>query len=54
MRKHVMDAVYASATPKNLLDGLTTVMKSLDADVLLNGGSKPLLEELNEVVIQPK
>ena len=54
MRKHVMDAVYASATPKNLLDGLSTVMKSLNADVLLNGGAKPLLEELNEVVIQPK
>ena len=54
MRKHVMDAVYASATSKNLLDGLSTVMKSLNADVLLNGGAKPLLEELNEVVIQPK
>ena len=54
MRKHVTDAVYASATPKNLLDGLSTVMKSLNADVLLNGGAKPLLEELNEVVIQPK
>ena len=54
MRKHVTDSVYASATPKNLLDGLSTVMKSLNADVLLNGGAKPLLEELNEVVIQPK
>ena len=54
MRKHIKDAVYASATPKNLLDGLSTVMKSLNADVLLNGGAKPLLEELNEVVIQPK
>ena len=54
MSKHVMDAVYASATPKNLLDGLSTVMKSLNADILLNGGAKPLLEELNEVVIQPK
>ena len=54
MRKHVMDAVYASATPKNLLDGLATVMKSLNADALLNGGAKPLLEELNEVVIKPK
>ena len=28
------------------------VMKSLNADALLNGGAKPLLEELNEVVIQ--
>ena len=54
MRKHIKDAVYASATPKNLLDGLSTVMKSLNADVLLNGGAKPLLEELNEVVIKPK
>ena len=54
MREHVTDAVFASATPQNLLDGLTTVMKSLNAEVLLNGGSKPLLEELNEVVIKPK
>ena len=53
MRKHITDAVYASATPKNLLDGLDKVMKSLNADALLNGGAKPLLEELNEVVIQP-
>ena len=53
MRNHVKDAVYASATPKNLLDGLDKVMKSLNADALLNGGAKPLLEELNEVVIQP-
>ena len=54
MKKHVTDAVYASATPQNLLDGLATVMKSLNAEVLLNGGAKPLLEELNEVVIKPK
>ena len=52
MQNHVKDAVYASATPKNLLDGLDKVMKSLNADALLNGGAKPLLEELNEVVIQ--
>ena len=52
MQSHVKDAVYASATPKNLLDGLDKVMKSLNADALLNGGAKPLLEELNEVVIQ--
>ena len=54
MRGHVKDAVYASATSQNLLDGLSTIMKSLNADVLLNGGSKPLLEELNEVVIKSK
>ena len=53
MSSHVKDAVYASATPKNLLDGLDKVMTALNADKLLNGGAKPLLEELNEVVIQP-
>ena len=53
MQNHVKDAVYASATPKNLLDGLDKVMTALNADALLNGGAKPLLEELNEVVIQP-
>ena len=53
MQSHVKDAVYASATPKNLLDGLDKVMTALNADKLLNGGAKPLLEELNEVVIQP-
>ena len=52
MQSHVKDAVYASATPKNLLDGLDKVMTALNADKLLNGGAKPLLEELNEVVIQ--
>ena len=52
MKNHVKDAVYASATPKNLLDGLDKVMTALNADKLLNGGAKPLLEELNEVVIQ--
>ncbi len=52
MQDHVKDAVYASATPKNLLDGLDKVMTALNADKLLNGGAKPLLEELNEVVIQ--
>ena len=52
MKCHVKDAVYASATPANLLEGLDKVMKSLNADALLNGGAKPLLEELNEVVIQ--
>ena len=52
MSSHVKDAVYASATPANLLEGLDKVMKSLNADALLNGGAKPLLEELNEVVIQ--
>ena len=52
MQNHVKDAVYASATPKNLLDGLDKVMTALNADKLLNGGAKPLLEELNEVVIQ--
>ena len=52
MQSHVKDAVYASATPANLLEGLDKVMKSLNADALLNGGAKPLLEELNEVVIQ--
>ena len=52
MQNHVKDAVYASATPANLLEGLDKVMKSLNADALLNGGAKPLLEELNEVVIQ--
>ena len=50
MSKHIKDAVYASATPKNLLTGLETVMKSLDANTLLNGGAKPLLEELNTIV----
>ena len=52
MKCHVKDAVYASATSANLLEGLDKVMKSLDADALLKGGAKPLLEELNEVVIQ--
>ena len=52
MKNHVKDAVYASATPANLLEGLDKVMTALDADTLLNGGAKPLLEELNEVVIQ--
>ncbi len=51
MQKHVKDAVYASATPKNLLNGLESVMKSLNAEALLNGGAKPLLQELNEIVI---
>ena len=50
MSKHIKDAVYASATPKNLLTGLETVMKSLNANTLLNGGAKPLLEELNTIV----
>ena len=54
MRNHVKDAVYASATSQQCLDGLATVMKSLNAEELLNGGSTPLLEELNEVVIKPK
>ena len=52
MQNHVKDAVYASATPANLLEGLDKVMTALNADKLLNGGAKPLLEELNEVVIQ--
>ena len=52
MQSHVKDAVYASATPSNLLEGLDKVMKSLNADALLNGGARPLLEELNEVVIK--
>ena len=52
MRGHVKDVVYASVTSANLLEGLDKVMKSLDADALLNGGAKPLLQELNEVVIQ--
>ena len=52
MQSHVKDAVYASATPANLLEGLDKVMTALNADKLLNGGAKPLLEELNEVVIQ--
>jgi len=50
MSKHIKDAVYASATPKNLLTGLETVMKSLNANLLLNGGAKPLLQELNTIV----
>ena len=54
MRNHVKDAVYASATSQQCLDGLATVMKSLNAEVLLNGGSAPILKELNEVVIKPK
>ena len=53
MKCHVKDAVYASATSANLLEGLDKVMTALNADKLLNGGAKPLLEELNEVVIQP-
>ena len=54
MQKHVKDAVYASATPKNLLNGLENVMESLNAEAHLNGGAKPLLQELNEIVIDEK
>ena len=54
MQKHVKDAVYASATPKNLLNGLENVKESLNAEALLNGGAKPLLQELNEIVIDEK